>query len=374
MLFAILVKEARFGLIFDLVCFYLLLFVLIGYLITNIPCYTPDMITNFNAKQALILAKKTLNIEAQALLELERRFDDVAFSESFTQAVDYLLTCQGRVVVSGVGKSGHIARKLAATFASTGTPAFFVHPTEASHGDLGMVTSFDVLVALSNSGETAELLAIVPIIKRTGAKLIALTGRPESRLAQLADIHLDVGVPTEACPLNLAPTASTTAALAMGDALAIAVLDARGFGAEDFARSHPGGALGRKLLTHVSDVMRQGQEVPCVASNVNVMQAIFEMTAKRMGMTIVLDAKGIAQGIFTDGDLRRLLERGENLSTVKVADVMTLHPRAIQANRLAVEAVELMQRYRISQLLVVDEHEHLVGALNMHDLLVAQVV
>lgn len=332
------------------------------------------MITNFNAKQALILAKKTLNIEAQALLELERRFDDVIFSESFTQAVDYLLACQGRVVVSGVGKSGHIARKLAATFASTGTPAFFVHPTEASHGDLGMVTAFDVLVALSNSGETAELLAIVPIIKRTGAKLIALTGRTESRLAQLADIHLDVGVPAEACPLNLAPTASTTAALAMGDALAVAVLDARGFGAEDFARSHPGGALGRKLLTYVSDVMRQGQEVPCVAPDINVMQAIFEMTAKRMGMTIVLNAQGIAQGIFTDGDLRRLLERGENLSAVKVADVMTSHPHTIRANQLAVEAVELMQRYRINQLLVVDEHEHLVGALNMHDLLVAQVV
>ena len=332
------------------------------------------MITNFNAKQALILAKKTLNIEAQALLELERRFDDVVFSDSFTQAVDYLLTCQGRVVVSGVGKSGHIARKLAATFASTGTPAFFVHPTEASHGDLGMVTSYDVLVALSNSGETAELLAIVPTIKRTGAKLIAFTGKSESRLAQLADIHLDVGVPVEACPLNLAPTASTTAALAMGDALAIAVLDARGFGAEDFARSHPGGALGRKLLTHVSDVMRQGQEVPCVAPDVNVMQAIFEMTAKRMGMTIVLDETGTAQGIFTDGDLRRLLERGENLSEVKVADVMTLHPHAIRANQLAVEAVELMQRYRINQLLVVDEHERLVGALNMHDLLIAQVV
>lgn len=332
------------------------------------------MITNFHSEQALMLARKTLNIEAQALLELEQRFDDALFAESFTQAVNYLLSCQGRVVVSGVGKSGHIARKLAATFASTGTPAFFVHPTEASHGDLGMVTPCDVFVALSNSGETAELLAIVPLIKRTGAKLIALTGKPESRLAQLSDTHLNVGVPIEACPLNLAPTASTTAALAMGDALAVAVLDARGFGTEDFARSHPGGALGRKLLTHVSDIMRRNEEIPCVPLNVSVMQAVFEMTAKRMGMTIVVNHQGDAEGIFTDGDLRRLLERAANLSEVKVAEVMTLHPHTIQANKLAVEAVELMQRYRINQLLVVDEKNHLVGALNMHDLLSAQIV
>jgi arabinose-5-phosphate isomerase len=278
------------------------------------------------------------------------------------------------VVVSGIGKSGHIARKLAATFASTGTPAFFVHPAEASHGDLGMVTADDIFVALSNSGESEELIAILPQVKRLGAKLIAMTGRPESSLAKLADFHLNAGVKKEACPLNLAPTASTTAVLALGDALAVAVLDARGFGADDFARSHPGGALGRRLLTYVRDVMRTGDQLPKVGLQASVSDALFQLTAKRMGMTAIVDDEDGVLGIFTDGDLRRVLERTGDFRALPIADVMTRAPRTIGADHLAVEAVELMERYRINQMLVVDDAGKLIGALNMHDLFSKKVI
>lgn len=332
------------------------------------------MIANFNTEHALGLARNTLAIEADALLELRNRLQTPSMAAAFTQALITLRHCQGRVVVSGVGKSGHIARKLAATFASTGTPAFFVHPTEASHGDLGMVTQTDVFIALSNSGETSELLTIVPLIKRTGARLIALTGNTESRLAKLADTHLDVSVKMEACPLNLAPTASTTAALALGDALAVALLDVRGFSAEDFARSHPGGTLGRKLLTYVSDIMHTGNAIPSVHIEASISDAIFEITAKRMGMTAVINETGHTIGIFTDGDLRRAFERGVDLRATRLQDVMTRHPHFISPQRLAVEAVELMERHRINQLLVVEADQRLIGALTMHDLLLAQVV
>ena len=331
-------------------------------------------ITTFNVEEALRLACDTLRIEAEAILDVHKRFEHTEMVQSFTQAIRILLACRGRIVVSGVGKSGHIGRKLAATFASTGAPAFFVHPTEASHGDLGMVKHEDVLLVLSNSGETAELLSIVPLVKRIGAQMIALTGQPGSPLAQLADAHLDVSVKVEACPLNLAPTASTTAALAMGDALAVALLNARGFSTADFARSHPGGKLGRKLLTHVSDVMRTGAAVPRVALNASVMDAIFEITAKRMGMTVVVSEQDKAAGVFTDGDLRRILERGLDLRQTVVSEVMTRQPYSIAADCLAVEAVELMERHRINQLIVTTIDGKLVGALTMHDLLLAQVV
>lgn len=331
-------------------------------------------ITTFNVEEALRLACDTLRIEAEAILDVHKRFEHTEMVQSFTQAIRILLACRGRIVVSGVGKSGHIGRKLAATFASTGAPAFFVHPTEASHGDLGMVKHEDVLLVLSNSGETAELLSIVPLVKRIGGQLIALTGQPGSQLAQLADVHLDVSVKVEACPLNLAPTASTTAALAMGDALAVALLNARGFSAADFARSHPGGKLGRKLLTHVSDIMRTGAAVPRVTLNASVMDAIFEITAKRMGMTVVVSEQDNAAGVFTDGDLRRILERGLDLRQTVVSEVMTHRPYSIAADCLAVEAVELMERHRINQLIVTTIDGKLVGALTMHDLLLAQVV
>ena len=262
------------------------------------------MIAKINGDRALALARNVIEIEADAVRGLSELLDD-----NFTGAVEFLLGCRGRVVVSGIGKSGHVARKFAATLASTGTPAFFVHPAEASHGDLGMVTADDIFIALSNSGETEELVAILPLIKRLGAKLIAITGRPESSLAQLADVHLNARVEKEACPLNLAPTASTTAAMALGDALAVAVLDARGFGPDDFARSHPGGALGRRLLTYVRDVMRVGDEVPVVSLDATVSDALFQITDKRMGMTAVIDANRHVEGIFTDGDLRRILQR-----------------------------------------------------------------
>jgi arabinose-5-phosphate isomerase len=284
------------------------------------------------------------------------------------------LSCRGRVVVSGIGKSGHIARKLAATLASTGTPAFFVHPAEASHGDLGMITADDVFIAMSNSGESEELIAILPLLKRLGAKLIAISGRPESSLGKLADVHLNAGVTKEACPLNLAPTASTTAALALGDALAVAVLDARGFGVDDFARSHPGGALGRRLLTYVRDVMRTGDQVPKVAADATVRDALFQLTAKRMGMTAVVDENGCVEGIFTDGDLRRVLERTGDFRELPIASVMTRAPRTIAADHLAVEAVELMERHRINQVLIVDDAGKLIGALNMHDLFSKKVI
>jgi len=289
-------------------------------------------------------------------------------------AVDLLHSCKGRIVVSGIGNSGHIARKIAATFASTGSPAFFVHPAEASHGDLGMVTRDDVFVALSNSGETDELLTIVPIVKRTGAKLIALTGAPQSSLAKLADAHLDTSVEKEACPLNLAPTTSTTAALAMGDALAVALLDARGFQAEDFQRSHPGGRLGRKQLMHVSEVMRNLADTPKIAISASLPDALLEMTAKRMGMVVTLDLNNQVIGIFTDGDLRRLLEKSTNLDGLTLKNAITSAPRTIPPELLAEEAIEMMEKYRINHLVVTDDKGLLLGALNLHDLFAAKVI
>lgn len=294
--------------------------------------------------------------------------------DAFTQAVGLILASRGRVIVSGVGKSGHIGRKFAATLASTGTPAYFVHAAEAAHGDLGMITADDVLIALSYSGSGEELLKIVPLIKRQGARLIALTGNPDSPLAREADVHLDGAVREEACPLNLAPTASTTAALALTDALAVALLDARGFGADDFARSHPGGALGRRLLTHVSDVMRSGTAVPRVPEGALLADALMEMTRAGMGMTAIIGDDGRIVGIYTDGDLRRSLASGCDFGTARVADVMSRGPRTIAPEALAVQAAEMMERLRISQLLVADPAGRLVGALNHHDLMLAKVI
>ncbi|AOI66636.1 arabinose-5-phosphate isomerase [Burkholderia territorii] len=327
------------------------------------------MIAKINDDRALALARDVLDIEADAVRALRDQLDG-----DFVQAVALLLGCRGRVVVSGIGKSGHIARKIAATLASTGTPAFFVHPAEASHGDLGMVTSDDVFIGISYSGESEELVAILPLVKRIGAKLIAITGRAESSLGTLADVNLNAAVSKEACPLNLAPTASTTAALALGDALAVAVLDARGFGSEDFARSHPGGALGRRLLTHVRDVMRSGDDIPRVGLDATLSDALFQITAKRLGMTAVVGADGRVAGIFTDGDLRRVLARDGDFRTLPIVDVMTREPRTIGPDHLAVEAVELMERHRINQMLVVDADGVLIGALNMHDLFSKKVI
>jgi arabinose-5-phosphate isomerase len=276
--------------------------------------------------------------------------------------------------VSGIGKSGHVARKIASTMASTGTPAYFVHPAEASHGDLGMVTSNDVFVALSNSGESAEILDLIPVLKRQGAKLVALTGNPQSTLAREADVHLYAGAAKEACPLNLAPTASTTAALALGDALAIALMEARGFSREDFALSHPGGSLGRRLLTHVRDVMRTGERVPQVPETATLSDAVLEMTRGSMGITAVVDAAGRVAGIFTDGDLRRTLQKGVDLHATRITDVMTRNPRTISPERLAAEAVQMMEHHKVNQMLVVDADRRLVGALNMHDLFRAKVI
>ena len=321
-----------------------------------------------NPQRLIAQAREVLRIEADAVARLGERI-----GEPFAQACALILACPGRVVVSGMGKSGHVARKIAATLASTGTPAFFVHPGEASHGDLGMITRNDVFVALSNSGTTEELLTIVPVVKRQGARLVAITGKPESTLARLADVHLDAGVEREACPLNLAPTASTTAALALGDALAVALLDARGFGPLDFARSHPGGALGRRLLTRVADVMRTGAALPQVAAGSRLVDAILEITRKRMGMTAVVGADGRLAGIFTDGDLRRLLEQGREVQGLSVDRVMTRSPRTIGSQALAAEALRLMEEHRVSQLLVVDDGR-LAGALGIHDLLAARVV
>ena len=318
---------------------------------------------------ALDLAREVLEIEARAISDLIGRLD-----QHFTQAVDLILKCSGRVVVSGIGKSGHIARKIASTLASTGTPAFFVHPAEASHGDLGMVTRDDMLIALSNSGESDELLAIIPMLKRQGAKLVAVTGNPQSALAREADVHIYAGAEKEACPLNLAPTASTTAALALGDALALAVMQARGFTRDEFAASHPGGALGRRLLTHVRDVMRTGDDAPHIAHTARAMEGVLEMSRGRMGMTAVLDDNGCVIGIFTDGDLRRGLEKGLDPRTAGVTDFMTRGPRTIGADRLAAEAVEIMERHKVNQLLVVDDGRKLSGALNMHDLFRAKVI
>ena len=321
------------------------------------------------APHALDLARQVLTIEADAVKALIQRIDG-----DFLQALNLILACKGRVIVSGMGKSGHIARKIAATMSSTGTPAYFVHPGEASHGDLGMVTSQDVFIGISYSGESEELLTIVPVIKRQGAHLITLTGNPQSSLAQAADVHLNGAVAEEACPMGLAPTASTTAALALGDALAVALLDAKGFGEEDFARSHPGGSLGRRLLTHVRDVMHANASIPSVRENATLADAVLEISRKGLGMTAIVDDGKRLLGIYTDGDLRRTLEKKLDFSTTPVSEVMSKTPRHIGPDALAVEAVQLMEQYNISQLVVVDADRRLVGALNMHDLLKAKVI
>lgn len=340
--------------------------------VTHAP-FPPAIFNAASSERALQFACDTIQIEADALLALKERLAGDS-AGLFSKAVALLLACHGRVVVSGIGKSGHIARKIAATLASTGTPALFVHAAEASHGDLGMITAGDVLIAISYSGEAGELLAVVPIIKRMGATLIAITGNDASNLAQLADVHLNVKVDKEACPLNLAPTASTTATLALGDALAMALLDARGFGAEDFARSHPGGSLGRRLLTHVHDVMRTGSAIPAVPKHATLYDALLEISKKGMAMTAIVDDDYRALGVFTDGDLRRLIEQKQDFSTLLITDVMHANPRAVKAEQLAVEAVELMEQFRINQLLVVDDDNKLVGALHIHDLTRAKVI
>lgn len=324
---------------------------------------------HFSSERALALGRQTLSIEAAAVDALINRIND-----DFAQAVELILNSHGRVIVSGMGKSGHIARKIAATMASTGTPAYFVHPAEASHGDLGMITRDDVLLALSNSGESEELLRIVPQIKRQGAKLISMTGVATSTLAREADIHLDAGVAQEACPHNLAPTASTTAALALGDALAVALLDARGFSPDDFARSHPGGSLGRRLLTHVRDVMRSGQQVPAVPPETDITDAIIAMSRGGLGLVAITDKQQTILGIFTDGDLRRAFEKRIELQQAAISTIMHRSPRTIGPDRLAVEAVEMMERLRINALLVADTENRLQGALNMHDLFTAKVI
>ncbi|MBS4019350.1 KpsF/GutQ family sugar-phosphate isomerase [Azonexus hydrophilus] len=323
----------------------------------------------FSPERALNLGRQTLAIEAAAVDALRSRLDG-----EFAEAVQLILNCSGRLIVSGMGKSGHIARKIAATMASTGTPAYFVHPAEASHGDLGMITRQDILLALSNSGESEELLRIVPTIKRQGARLIAMTGAPGSTLAREADVHLDAGVAQEACPHNLAPTASTTAALALGDALAVALLDARGFGPEDFARSHPGGSLGRRLLTHVRDVMRPADLVPVVTPDTPLGDAIVTMSRGGLGLVAITDTTGRAIGIFTDGDLRRAFERRLDLHHGAISEFMNQAPHFIAPDQLAVEAVEMMERLRINGLLVALDNGPLLGALNMHDLFSARVI
>lgn len=323
----------------------------------------------FNPDQALQLARETLDIEAEALLGLKSRLD-----ARFSQAVQMMLNVQGRVVVTGMGKSGHIGSKIAATLASTGTPAMFVHPGEVSHGDLGMIKAIDMVLAISNSGESDELVSILPVLKRLGVPLIAMTGGLTSALAQHADVVLDSSVSKEACPLNLAPTASTTAQLALGDALAVALLDARGFKAEDFARSHPGGALGRRLLTHVSDVMRKGDQVPSVLPSASFSELMQEMSRKGLGASAIVNEAGHILGIFTDGDLRRLIEKGLDLRLLKAQDVMHANPRTVNLNALAVEAAELMEQFKITSVLVVNDANALCGALNTNDLMRAKVI
>ncbi len=317
----------------------------------------------------LALARDILLLEASEIEALANRLDD-----NFTNAVALILQCQGRVVVSGMGKSGHIGGKIASTFASTGTPAFFMHPAEASHGDLGMITAGDIVIALSNSGESDEILAIVPPLKRLGASIIAITGKDSSTLAKAADIHLSANVAKEACPLGLAPTSSTTVALALGDALALCVLDQRDFTAEDFARSHPGGSLGRRLLVHVSDLMRTGDNTPRVQADASLSQGLLEMSGKGLGLTAIVDADNKPIGIFTDGDLRRAFEKNVNVATSGITDVMHKNPYTIHQGQLAIAAVEIMEQRKINALLVTNDAGVLVGALNMHDLLLAKVV
>lgn len=323
----------------------------------------------FNPDQALQLARETLDIEAEALMGLKSRLDT-----RFSDAVQMMLNVKGRVVVTGMGKSGHIGSKIAATLASTGTPAMFVHPGEASHGDLGMIKAVDVVLAISNSGESDELVSILPVLKRLGVPLIAMTGGLTSALAQHADVVLDSSVAKEACPLNLAPTASTTTQLALGDALAVALLDARGFKAEDFARSHPGGSLGRRLLTHVSDVMRKDEHVPSVLPNASFSELMQEMSRKGLGASAVVNEARHILGIFTDGDLRRLIEKGLDLRSLQAKDVMHANPRTVHQNALAVEAAELMEQFKITSVLVVNDAHELCGALNTNDLMRAKVI
>ncbi|MFU8821874.1 MAG: KpsF/GutQ family sugar-phosphate isomerase [Gammaproteobacteria bacterium] len=315
------------------------------------------------------IGRDVLDIEAEAVLALRARI-----GPEFVAACHACLACQGRVVVTGMGKSGHVGGKIAATLASTGTPSFFVHPGEASHGDLGMITATDVVLAISNSGETPEILTILPLIKRLGVPLIAMTGRPESTLAKAADAHLDVAVDKEACPLNLAPTASTTATLAMGDALAVALLKSRGFTREDFAFSHPGGLLGRRLLLHVRDIMRTGDRVPSVAPELAVSEGLFEISGKGLGMTAVVDGENRVLGIYTDGDLRRTLDARRELTTTRIGEVMTRNVKTVRGEMLAAEAVRLMETYAITALLVVDDADRLIGAFNVHDLLQSGVM
>ncbi len=315
------------------------------------------------------LGLAVINTELEAIAGLRDRIDD-----AFVRACQYLLQCKGRIVVIGMGKSGHIGGKIAATLASTGSPAFFVHPGEASHGDLGMITNYDVVIALSNSGETSEILTILPLIKRLGVPLIAMTGKPMSTLASCADSHIDVSVTKEACPLGLAPTSSTTAALVMGDALAISLLEAKGFTAEDFALSHPGGNLGRRLLLRVSDIMHTGDTIPNVDNDALISDALIEMTNKGLGMTAVTDNDGQVVGIFTDGDLRRVIAQRVDVHTTKLADFMTINCKTGRPEMLAAEILTLMQRHKINALLITDSDQQLIGAVNMHDLLRAGVV
>ncbi len=323
----------------------------------------------FDAARALQLAASTFEIEARGLLALAARQ-----GVGFTHAVQAMLECRGRVIVTGMGKSGHVGCKIAATLASTGTPAFFVHPAEASHGDLGMVMAGDVVLAISNSGESDELMAIIPALRRIGVTLVAMTGQPDSTLARHADAVLSSAVDQEACPLNLAPTASTTAQMALGDALAVALLDARGFHQDDFARSHPGGSLGRKLLVHVRELMRSGEALPRVGPDASFVEMLREMTGKGLGFTAIAGADGEVLGIFTDGDLRRLIERGADLRALRARDVMHARPRQIDVDALAVEAAGVMEQHRVTSVLVVDGAQRLVGALNSNDLMRAKVI
>lgn len=322
-----------------------------------------------NPEQLLARARRVLETEVAAVVALQARLNS-----DFVEACRLLHDCAGRVVVTGMGKSGHIGNKIAATLASTGTPSFFLHPAEASHGDIGMITPHDVVVAISNSGETAELITILPVIKRLGVAMIAMTGRPQSTLAKAATAVLDVSVPAEACPHNLAPTASTTATLAMGDALAVAVLEARGFSEEDFARSHPGGSLGRRLLLHVEDVMRTGEQLPVVSPDATLRDGLLEMSRKGLGMTAIVDGQRRVLGIYTDGDLRRTLDQPADIKTLLMREVMTADPKTITRRVLAAEAVHMMETARITQLLVVDDAKVLIGALNVHDLFRAGVM
>ncbi|MBV4398094.1 KpsF/GutQ family sugar-phosphate isomerase [Advenella alkanexedens] len=323
--------------------------------------YTPE--------KALSSGRRTIQAEAQALMDLHDRLDN-----SFSNAIALLLACQGRVVVMGLGKSGHIGRKISATLASTGTPSFFVHSGEAVHGDLGMVTGRDIVIAISYSGNSNELSTVLPVVRRLGTKVIAICGHPQSDLAKLCDVFLDASIQKEACPLNLAPTTSTTVALALGDALAVTCLEARNFGESDFARSHPGGALGRRLLTYVRDVMRQGDDLPLVSPDIPLPQALKEMSLKRMGMTAVVNDNNEPVGIFTDGDLRRLIVRHGDIRHFTMHEVMTSNPKSIAPDELAVEAASLMEKNKLSHMLVVDKQGTLVGAMHMHDLMVAKVI